>query len=183
MLSNEFLSDFKRETEAKWRDRSPNPNLYGFQFQQGTRWNAGLSDRQIAEYESVLKASFPDDFRVFLQAMNGTDLPTINLYGSSGEPRRESVGVYSYPKNLPLILERLEAVEAFRSQLKHTLRQEGFELPDRARLAPIYAHRFVVCEPGLRTSVVLSVADRYDAIVYGSSLQEYLLREFLPGSL
>jgi hypothetical protein len=63
---------------------------------------AGLSAEQIAEYENALgtKSKFPHDFKAFLQAMNGTDLPTLNVYGYCGELPRNSVGVYSYPRDV-----------------------------------------------------------------------------------
>jgi len=46
---------------------------------------------------------------------------------------------------------------------------------------PIYAHRYIVCAPDLAGSAVLSISDGADAIVYGSSLLEYLEGEFLQG--
>lgn len=48
----------------------------------------GISDQQITNYEKVLNTKFPLDFRAFLRALNGTDLPTLNVYGSCGEPPR-----------------------------------------------------------------------------------------------
>lgn len=44
---------------------------------------------------------------------------------------------------------------------------------------PIYIHRYVVCTSDPGNSVVLSIKDGSDAIVYGNSLREYLEREFL----
>ena len=45
---------------------------------------------------------------------------------------------------------------------------------------PIFEHRFVVCGPDPESSVVLSiVTNDVDAIVYGRSLEDYLVREFL----
>jgi len=85
MIESGFLEGFKQATEAKWRFNSINPTIYGFQFQQGTRWNAGMSNEQIADYESALEARFPHDFKTFLRKMNGTDLPTLNVYVSSAE--------------------------------------------------------------------------------------------------
>jgi len=35
--------------------------------------------------------------------MNGTDKPALNVYGNSGQPRRESVGVYSYPRDVEIV--------------------------------------------------------------------------------
>jgi len=104
-LNADFLAAFKRATEAKWSERSFNPRLYGFQFQRDTRWNPGLPDDEIAEYESILGVHFAHDLRIFLREMNGTGLPTLNVYGHSGERPRQSVGVYSYaaPRDLDIV--------------------------------------------------------------------------------
>ena len=179
MLGTAFLAEFKRATEAKWSERSIHPGLYGFQFRRGTRWNPGLPDDKITEYETDLGLQFPTDLRTFLREMNGTDLPTQNDYGTSGEPPRESVGVYSYPRDLELVKRRIEEWRGYRVELAATLAREDFDLVRQAGLVPIYAHRCVVCEPDLARSVVLSIADASDTIVYGNSLREYLETEFL----
>jgi hypothetical protein len=180
LLSRNFLAEFRRATEERWSQRSINPTISGFQFQPGTRWNPGLSDDKIAEYETVLEVRFPNDFRAFLGAMNGTDLPTLNIYASCGEPPRKSVGVYSYPRDLGTVKLRIEDVRESRDEIATDLREQGFDLPPEAALVPIYLHRYVVCTSDLNLSVVLSVVvHSTDAIVYGNSLQEYLEREFL----
>jgi hypothetical protein len=42
MLTDDFLTQFQKTTEARWASTATNPILYGFQFQQGTRWHPGL---------------------------------------------------------------------------------------------------------------------------------------------
>ena len=101
--------------------------------QQGTRWNPGLSDEQIADYEVALGVHFPHDFKAFLREMNGTDLPTLNVYGYCGEPHRHSVGVYSYPRDLELIKERIEHISASRAEIASDLSEQGFELLPEAK--------------------------------------------------
>jgi hypothetical protein len=179
MLSSEFLLGFKRKTEEKWREKSIDPRIYGYQFQTGTRWNSGLSDDCILNYENAVGIHFSSDFKAFLRAMNGTDLPTLNIYGSSGEPSREWVGVYAYPKDLKIVQHCIAEVEEDSDTLVTTLAEQGFTLTPTASLMPIYMHRYVVCESVKNCSVVLSIWDSKDAIVYGYSLQEYLEREFL----
>jgi hypothetical protein len=66
MLTGDFLAEFKRATETRWSEQPIDPTLYGFQFQRGTRWNPGLSDKEIAEAEDALVLVFPQDFRTFL---------------------------------------------------------------------------------------------------------------------
>jgi hypothetical protein len=187
MLTADFLSDFKRATEANWSERSINSLLYGFQFQRGTRWNPGLSVQQIAEYERALEVGLPHDFRSFLRGMNGTDLPTLNVYGNSGEPQRQGVGVYSYPRDIEIVTWRMKETNVRREEIAINLANQGFELPADAKLIPIYGHRYVICTSNLNNSVVLSIVNldvseflkEIDAIVYANSLMEYLEIEFL----
>ncbi len=35
-IDDEFLIEFKRQTEAQWQRANINPDIYGFQFQRGT---------------------------------------------------------------------------------------------------------------------------------------------------
>lgn len=175
-----FLTEFKRKTEEKWSELTHDPNISGFQLQKGTRWNPGLSDEKIAEYEASIGVQFPHDFKAFLREMNGTDIPTLNTYGHSGQPPRESIGVYSYPRDIEIVKQLINNVSdpKYRIDLADVLAKQGFDLPSEAKLVPIYIHRFVVCTPNLNSSVVLSIMDT-DAIVYGGSLKEYLEKEFL----
>jgi hypothetical protein len=179
MLDSDFLAKFKRSTEAKWSERSINPTLFGFQFQRGTRWNSGLSEEQIAEYEGVIAVTFPNDFGAFLRVMNGTDTPTVNVYGYCGEPHRQWVGVYSYPRDVEIVKQLMEDVHKSPAKLTTTLMEQGFDLLPETRLLPFYGHRYLVCTKNLEPSVVLSIDGSDDAIVYGNSLKEYLEREFL----
>src|SRR5580704_13515808 len=136
MLSADFLTEFKRATEAKWREKSIDPTLYGFQFQRGTRWNEGLSDEMVTEYERVLGVRFPHDFKAFLHEMNGTNLATLNVYGSCGEPPRESVGVYSYPRDIETVKACIEHIRASRAEIAADLAGQAVQLPVEASLVP-----------------------------------------------
>jgi len=176
-IDHEFLLRFKQRTEAKWNLIATNPQIYGFQFQRGTRWHDGLAEKQVRDYEEHLKAQFPSDFRQFLLHMNGTDLPTLNVYGNCGEPYRTSVGVYSYPRDLEIIKGRVADVARERKTIQTVLRAGGYELASSASLVPFYIHRFIVCGPDPTESVVLSIHGT-DAFVYGSSLRLYLEAEF-----
>jgi hypothetical protein len=181
MLTRTFLADFKRATEEKWSTVLVDPTLYGFQFQRGTRWNSGLPDKEIIDYECALGVMFSPVFKDFVSQLNGTDLPTVNFYGNRGIAQRESLGVYCYPRDLEVQKDRLERVKKSRPKLIATMSEQGFELTQNADLVPIYGHRYVVCVPKVDESVVLSIADGDDAIVYANSLEEYLKKEFLSG--
>jgi len=178
-MNGEFLQEFKRKTEEHWRLNSINPSVYGFQFQTGTCWNAGLSDELILAYENEVSIRFPWGFKAFLRVMNGTNLPALNVFGNSGQPPREWIGVYNHPRDIELVRRLISEVNENRDKLKSTLAEEGFSLSATAKLMPIFAHRFVVCDEDIESCVVLSVWDSEDAIVYGNSMQEYLERESL----
>lgn len=79
------LSQPQKKSGATYRF---NETIWGFQIQPQTRWNPGLTDEMIAQYEVVVGASFDPDFKTFLRCVNGTDLPAIDVRGSSGEPAR-----------------------------------------------------------------------------------------------
>ena len=179
-LNMDFLNEFKRATEAKWNTQSIDPAVYGFQFQPGTRWNSGLSDEGIAEYQGAVGVKFPLDFKTFLRTMNGTSLPTLNIYGNSGEPPRLSVGVYSYPRDIEIVRQRMKNIRDRRDEISANLSEQGFDLPVEAALVPIFSHRYMVCTSNPESSVVLSiVVNSTDAIVFANSMKEYLEREFL----
>ncbi len=134
----------------------------------------------VADYERTIGVRFPLDFKAFLREVNGTDLPALNVYGSCGEPQCESVGVYSYPRDIEIVKDLIENIRASRAEITADLAGQGFELPAEASLVPISGHRYVLCTSNLDSSIVLSiVVNDTDAIVFANSLREYLEKEFL----
>jgi hypothetical protein len=176
-VDEEFLREFKTRTERHWSHNDPNPTIYGFQFQRDTKWNPGLDEEQVREYEARVQAHFPIDFRRMLLFMNGTDKPTLNVYGMSGVPFKESVGVYSYPRDIETILDMMKRIKDTQHQLHKVLAEEMILLNHDSVWVPIYAHRFIVCNGDKHESKVLSIMG-LDAILYASSLREYLELEF-----
>ena len=177
-IDDKFLFEFKSKTETRWQNCQINRGIYGFQFQPGTRWNPGLIDREIADYEKSLGTQFPNDFKRMLRVINGTDIPTLNVYGMFGEPHRTSVGVYSFPRDLSIVKERMKEIYKDFSAIVSVLLEGGFELEKNAALVPIFSHRYIICGSDLNKSSVLSIVGT-DAVVYGDSLRSYLQVEFL----
>jgi hypothetical protein len=167
------FEDIKRRTEAVWADAPIDPTIHGFQIQPGTRWNPGLSPDQIGAYERALGVRFSASFRCMLSVMNGTDLPAINVYGSSGHPVHEGPGVYSYPRDLAFVKAMIAHVQPDRTRIEEVLAEQGFRLTSGDGLVPIYSHRFLVCGADSLDGAVLSIWGT-DAIVYGRTLVEYL---------
>jgi hypothetical protein len=52
--------------------------------------------------------------------MNGTDLPTLNVYAHCGEPR-QGVGVYSYRRDLEVIRGLIDDVSKERTEITNTI--------------------------------------------------------------
>ena len=94
-----------------------------------------MSLKKLAERLHLNPATeFPRDFRSFLCAMNGTDLPTLNVYAHCGEPR-QGVGVYSYPRDLEVIRRLIDDVSKERTEITNTIAEKGFALHPTAALA------------------------------------------------
>ncbi len=169
---------FLRETEKKWADRKINNGTYGFQFQPGTKWIPGLSQEQINAYQSTLEIRFPKDLVTFLQYANGTDLQTINVYDNDGNPHTYAPGVYSYPRDLEVIKQRIALLTEDWDEVLESLGLGENVLGKNPKFFPFFAHRYVLCNGDPTTSIVCSIHGT-DAIVYGPSLEKYLQSEFL----
>jgi hypothetical protein len=168
-----FLECLKTTTERRWKDATIDRHVYGFQLTVGTRWLPGLEKREIDAYEDALGVRFPNALRTFLAHMNGTDLPTINVYGSSGEPHRAGVGFYSFPRDVDHVKERMARWRAEWLEIRDVLAEQGTVIGETDVCVPIYGHRGVLCTSDPESDVVLSIMET-DAIVYGPTLHDYL---------
>ena len=74
--------------------------------------------------------------------MNGTDQETLNVYGSSGEPSRRSVGVYAYPRDAAL------------DELRHGIQEIEF-MTDHAT-----GQVQVGCPESISSAVLPAIAER-----------------------
>jgi hypothetical protein len=177
-ITVEFINDFLCQTERKWATSKINEGIYGFQIQKGTRWNPGLSQRDIDSYQFELNVQFPEDFKTFLQHANGTDLQTVNVYGNSGLPHAFAPGVYNYPRDLMTIKSSIEELLGDRDAALTSLGLKQDVLGRDPKFIPFYGHRYVLCGANPEISIVCSILGS-DAIVYATNLQEYLITEFL----
>ena len=172
------MTDFRAKTHDQWKHAKINTRIYGFQFQAGTQWNPGLSDSDINEYENELNCQFSNELRTVLRHINGTDKPTLNIYGNCGEPYCTGVGVYSYPRDIGRIKERIEDLKNDWKEIKEYLEEDDFIITEDMSLVPFYIHRYVVCGPNRTSGPVLSIHGS-DAIIYAESLRQYLEKEFV----
>lgn len=172
IITKDFVQKFKNATETYWNTARIDYRIYGFQFQPTTKWNDGLSDQSIHDYETDLNVQFPEELKILLRVINGTDLPTINIFGDSGE-QEYSVGVYAYPKDMDQIKERIE-------QVKEHCKDWEFDTLESDFLFPFYGHRYIQ----IRDHKILRVVSIYydDGIEYGKNLKQYLEYEFYPAT-
>jgi hypothetical protein len=58
MIDIDAFLNFKSVSEEKWRNASISDTVWGLQIQAQTRWNPGLTDGMITQYEILVGASF-----------------------------------------------------------------------------------------------------------------------------
>ena len=171
---DKFFPWLKENSERYWQTVEINGGIYGFQIQKGTKWLPGLSEQEVAEYEKEMGFSFPEVYKLFLKHMNGTDIPTINIYGQSGEPYQYAFGYYSYPRDLSTVKEQIEWIyEEF------GVTPEFIDKNRIPRIMPIVGHRFLVMDH-CAGAPVLSMYGR-DTIYYGRSLESFLIDDIFEG--
>jgi hypothetical protein len=167
-LSNiEIFRNIKQLSEKLWAEKELNNNVYGFQIQKGTRWNKGLDNNDIFEFERALGISFPEIYKDYLRVMNGTDKDTINIYGNSGYSYAYGEGFYSYPKDIEVMKERIKWIlDSFRISENE---MKSKEIPN---IIPIVSHRFLLVD---KTNInpILSMYGS-DVILYSNSLSNFL---------
>lgn len=167
-----FFSWLKRASEAHWETIQPDPVIYGFQVQPGTKWNPGLDDRTIQQYERDMGFAFPPVFKDYLRVMNGTDTPAINIYGSSGVPHARAPAYYAYPADLEVVKDMIAWVYEENDTSEAEVIREGYP-----HVMPIVSHRFLVMD-GCTGNPVLSMHGN-DIIPYAVDLQHFLAGEIL----
>lgn len=167
---DEFYPWLKRTSEQYWEGVEIDRSIFGFQIQRGTKWLPGLSNEEIAEYEREIGFAFPENYKIFLRHMNGTDRSTINVYGECGEPYQYGPGYYSYPRDLENVRGKIKWI-----QEEFGVTEEFIEQEQIPRLIPIVSQRFLVVDR-CAANPILSMYGR-DSIIYASSLETFLVNE------
>lgn len=171
---DEFFTWLKKASEEHWESVEINRSVFGFQPQRGTKWLPGLSDEEVAEYEKVMGFSFPEIYKLYLKNMNGTDIPTINVYGECGEPYRYASGYYSYPRDLGVVKGTIKWIHD-----DFGVKPEFIEENNIPHIMPIVSHRFLVVDR-CAENPVLSMYGR-DSILYAPSLAGFLVNDISKG--
>ncbi|MCU4165387.1 SMI1/KNR4 family protein [Carboxylicivirga caseinilyticus] len=102
---DEFMTWFKDVSEKHFEEFELDKEAYGLDFQKGTKWNIGLSDREIGEFQKELGFEFPYELKQFYKTVNGTNVPGVNTFGESGMQYNYEPIYYSYPVHVTIIKE------------------------------------------------------------------------------
>lgn len=171
MDSKDTFLKLRTDIESTWSQIELNDNQYGFQIQKGTKFLKGLTDSKILEYQKALNLEFPEILIDYLSIMNGTDKPTINIYGKSKNNPKYSTQFYSYPRDIELVKKMIHDVyNSFDVNNKLLLQN------DISRIFPIFSHRFMMIDSPHHE--ILSIYYE-DGIYWASSLEKLLENEIL----
>ncbi len=170
-----FFPWLKETSERAWQVVPLDGKIYGFQVVAGTRWNPGLSDAQITQYEADIGFAFPDILKQYLKVMNGTDKERINIYAYTGEPFRYAPGFYAWPKDLVAVKDKIRWIYD-----ECNITPEQIEKDAIPHIMPIYGHRCLVIDR-CPTNPVLSMYGN-DIIPYSHNLMNFLVDEIFFNS-
>ncbi|WP_299112183.1 SMI1/KNR4 family protein [uncultured Winogradskyella sp.] len=153
-------SDFellKRESEKKWKNLNLYTKVYGYQIQENSKWNKGLNEKELFDFQSELGFEFPECLKDFYRTMNGLNKQGINFRGGENiEPNFGST-FYSYPKDIAKIKEQIDWV---RKDNKINQEQKA------PNIFPFLGHRFLIID---NYEQVLSMVGR-DIICWSEKL-------------
>lgn len=143
------------------------------------KFDAGLTDAEVAETETLFGFRFPPDLRDFLQTAlpRGAQFPDWR----SGDEEELRDWLDQPRQGILFDIEHngfwLEEWGPRPGSLDEALRIASDLVAAAPRLIPIYGHRMMPDEPHLPGNPVFSV-HQTDIIVYGSDLETYLCLEF-----
>ena len=136
-----FFETVKRLSEKYWAANDISKKLYGFQIQKNSKWNDGLTDNQIDDFEENLKIKFPIGLRNFYKTMNGLDKPGINVYGNDGTEHTFSPVYYSYPNDIEEIAEKIKWILE-----SNDLTNDKLVTDNIPKIFPVTGHRFIILD-------------------------------------
>jgi len=136
-----FFETIKRLSEEYWSTIDINKGVYGFQIQRDTKWNNGLTDNQINDFEANLKIKFSRGLKNFYRTMNGLNKPGINVYGNDGTKHTFSPVYYSYPNDIEVIKEKTKWV-----LYSNNLTNDNLNTYNIPKIFPVTGHRFIILD-------------------------------------
>jgi len=136
--SVEFFIEIKHLSEKYWSEYDINPDIVGFQIQNGTKWKKGLSEKELSDFQAELNIEFPEELKNFYRTMNGLDKKGINVFGSNGTEPNFNPIYYSYPDDLKQFRENINWIYE-----SNDAKMENAEIP---KIFPVTGHRFLILD-------------------------------------
>lgn len=166
--SKSFFTAFKTLSELYWQKVNLE-NCWGYQIQENSKWNPGLTDVELLKFENEMGFTFPQSLRNFYKVMNGLNKPGINIGGDDETPPEYLPVFYSYPQDIELIKETISWILDANSITEDKLLPSGI-----SRIFPVFIHRFVLIDiPG---NPMLSMYGN-DIIYYGDNISKLLIKD------
>ena len=169
-----YLKDFirlKKCTENYWNNKSIQEEIYGFQIQKGTKWNNGLSEEQIIEFQNIMGFEFPEILKDYYTVMNGIDKNQINVFGNSGEPYSYSKNIYGFPDDIKIIKDLIQWIYK-----EKEINEKEMADKNISRIFPIYYHRFILIDH--KEHSILSMYGN-DIILYANNIIDLFYKDEL----
>lgn len=131
----------KELSENKWESIELT-ECWGFQIQKKSKWNNGLTEEQLNDFENQIGFKFSQSLRNFYRTMNGLNKPGINISGdlNNEKPTFRSV-FYSYPKDLDLIKEQINWILE-----SNQLSEQELINGEAPFIFPFFGHRFLILD-------------------------------------
>ncbi|MDR0467857.1 MAG: hypothetical protein LBG67_03310 [Campylobacteraceae bacterium] len=154
--------ELKKTSEDYWKNISIKKGVYGFQIQNGTKWNDGLSESQLVEFQKIMGFEFPEILKDFYTVMNGVDKEQINIYGNSSHKHSYLKKFYGFPDDV-------EEIKKLIKWIYEANKIDEEEMIDKniSRIFPIYHHRFILINQ--KEHPVLSIYGD-DIVLYANNM-------------
>lgn len=166
--SIEFFQEIKNLSEKYWEETEPSPNLFGYQVQQNTKWNKGLSEIELEDFQFQLNIKFCEELKNFYRIMNGTDNLGINLFGSKENEPAFGLIFYSYPNDIKAIKDNIDWI--YESNNIDSKKVDSENIP---KIVPIIGHRFIALD---ENNQILSMYGN-DILFYADNIGKLLAND------
>ena len=167
-----YIKDFiriKKISEKYWKNITLNNNTYGFQIQRGTKWNDGLSENQLIEFQNNMGFEFPEMLKDYYTVMNGVDKEQINVFGNSGVQYSYSKILYSFPNDINIINDLIQWIYK-----ANKINEQDLIKNNISRIFPIFSHRFMLVDH--KEHFILSMHGN-DIILFAYNIIDLLNRD------
>lgn len=166
---------FKKLSEEKFKSLTLK-NVFGFQIQKDTKWNDGLSNREIKALEIQFGFKFPVDYVEMLKVFNGFQTLQISIDPEGNISNQYDGRCYQYPVHFEKTNWLIDEANQYIEYVIGALEQSGFDSIEIDGFVPLFGHRVLVVLKDKTKSPVLSIWGD-DIIVYGENLMQYWCNE------